>query len=211
MIVVSQKNTTKYKAMGFVESLIAIILVGVASVILMRIAANTLLEGVQNERIDKMTQYAVEGSYMTEVIIQEMLAEGKNPVEELGLMGGGTNYLCFVPVVEDSSEFSFKKTGPGPDADYRKWSIPINNFGTYMADRENRANLGEHAGLVEETETRPRTDYFRIVCFTTINSMVGEKPPYLYTDIVVGHILSKGNITKRGNVKDYVHSTYITL
>ncbi len=201
MIVVSQKNTTKYKATGFVESLIAIILVGVASVILMRIAANTLLEGVQNERIDKMTQYAVEGAYMTEVIIQEMLAEGKNPVEELNLVGSGTDLKCFVPIVDPTThEFGFKKEA---DGSYKSW---------YYYDSHYRGELGEKAGLEEETETGTRTDYFRMVCFWSVYvPAAGEKPPYLYTDIVVGHILSKGNITKGGNVKDYHHSTIITL
>ena len=50
------RNITKktYKALGFVEALIAIVIAGVTSVILMRMAASSLKDAIQNERIDKM-------------------------------------------------------------------------------------------------------------------------------------------------------------
>ena len=201
----------EYKGMGFVESLIAIILVGVASVILMRVAANTLLEGVQNERIDKMTQYAIEGVYMTEVILQEMVDDNKNPVEELGL-NHDNKYKCFVPIVDESSNFGFKKDAKDEEEveQYKSWRLDDN----LLKSMENRKKLGDrvNAGLVEITETsgeEGRIDYFRIVCFGSV--LGNEKPPFLSTQVIVGHILSRGDITKGGNVKDYIHSTIITL
>ncbi len=202
MALVNQRRT-KYKALGFVESLIAIILVGVASVILMRIAASTLLEGIQNERIDKMTQYAIEGVYMAEVILQEMVEDKKNPIEELKLLQNPDSYRCFVPVVNDGSKFDFKKSGEN----YRTWNLND----TKTMDKRKQLGKRENAGLVEITETSGidgRVDYFRIVCFKPLGN---NSSSFLSTQVVVGHILSKGDITKRGNVKDYIHSTIIAL
>ncbi|NTV79311.1 MAG: hypothetical protein HGA25_09330, partial [Clostridiales bacterium] len=65
---------SKYEGMGFVEALIAIMVVGASSVVLMQIATRTLQDIIQNETIDTMTQYAVEGSTMVQnVAMQEKL------------------------------------------------------------------------------------------------------------------------------------------
>lgn len=61
----------KYKAMGFVEALIAIMVTGIASVVLMDIAARTMKAAIQNEAIDQMTQYAVETSERVKEIFKE--------------------------------------------------------------------------------------------------------------------------------------------
>ena len=62
----NRNNKTIYEAVGFIEALIAILLVGVSSLVLLQIAINTLNNAIQNEAIDHMTQYAVEGSEMVQ-------------------------------------------------------------------------------------------------------------------------------------------------
>jgi len=63
----------KYEGMGFVEALISIMVVGASSVVLMQIASQTLQEMMQNEVIDTMTQYAVEGG----VMVQDLATQEK--------------------------------------------------------------------------------------------------------------------------------------
>jgi hypothetical protein len=55
---------TKQKALGFVESLIAIAVTGIACIVLMAMAARTIKEVGRNEESDEMLQLAVSGAAM---------------------------------------------------------------------------------------------------------------------------------------------------
>lgn len=69
-------ENTKYEGMGFVEALIAIMIVGASSVVLMQMASRTLQDMMQNEVIDTMTQYAVEGSTMIQNVAMQEKTSG---------------------------------------------------------------------------------------------------------------------------------------
>lgn len=60
---------SKYKAQGFVEALIAILVAGVACVSLMMIASKTISQMNQNELRDQLTTYAVQGSEMMKFLV----------------------------------------------------------------------------------------------------------------------------------------------
>ncbi len=94
----------KYEGMGFVEALIAIMVVGVSSVVLMQIAAQTLQEMMQNDVIDVMTQYAVEGG----VIVQDLATQEKLSGQNIFPDAIG----CYAMDVEGST-YSFRKTPAG--------------------------------------------------------------------------------------------------
>jgi hypothetical protein len=57
-----------YKAAGFVEALIAIAVAGIASVVLMGIAADTTAQVLRNEISDSLTQSAIEGGELVKKI-----------------------------------------------------------------------------------------------------------------------------------------------
>lgn len=93
---------TKYEGMGFVESLIAIMIVGISSVVLLQIAANTTQSMLQNETIDIMTQYAVEGSTMVQNIAMQQR------------LGGATDIFpttdgCYAIDDDATSQYVFRK------------------------------------------------------------------------------------------------------
>ncbi len=94
----------KYEGMGFVEALIAIMVVGVSSVVLMQIAAQTLQEMMQNDVIDVMTQYAVEGG----VVAQDLATQEKLSDQDIFPDAIG----CYVMDVEEGT-YSFRKTPAG--------------------------------------------------------------------------------------------------
>lgn len=198
-------NTRKiYKGMGFVESLIAIVVVGVASVVLMRVAASSMMEAVQNERIDKMTQLAVEGATMTETIITEEVedivpADRLNTIKtKLGL-DVSPQGKCFVPVVsqDDSRSFDFKRNS---STTYKNVEIDTSK----PSDRSNSDIVISEKDPIDSDLTR--TDYFRYVCISAPNNS-----KYLVVKVIVGHILSKGEITGNKDVKDYIYSTMVSL
>jgi hypothetical protein len=64
----NQKRLKKYDAVGFVEALIAIAVAGIASVVLMTVAADTVAQVLRNETSDKMTELAIEGASMIKKI-----------------------------------------------------------------------------------------------------------------------------------------------
>ncbi|MGI6484514.1 MAG: hypothetical protein ACOX0R_02745 [Candidatus Dojkabacteria bacterium] len=186
-------NIKKYKAVGFVESLIAIMIVGVASVVLMRLAASTLMDAVQNERIDKMTQFAIEGATMTEAIILEMKNKGEDPKEKFDLLAGATN--CYVPYIVDETAdrtvFDFKKD---------------NNVYTKIVEPVDRND--SKIVIVEQDVTGEKKEYFRYVCLSAPSL---SQSKYLNVVVKVGHIQSKGDFTRKNNVKDYNYASIIAL
>lgn len=90
----------KYEALGFVEALIAIMVVGVSSVVLMQIAVNTMQGVIQNEKIDTMTQIALEGAETVKEIAKQEKLAGENLFPDIA--------GCYVPLSE-SGAFTFKK------------------------------------------------------------------------------------------------------
>lgn len=193
----------KYEAMGFVEALIAIIVVGVASVVLMQIAATTMSDAVENERIDKMTQYAIEGATMTENIVQEIYEFGS--VAEISELNALLNALltttekCFIPIIPDETK---------PQEFYFKLNGGVFEHYTYgdLYDEANQ-NVEKEYREYARISSPTTTDYFRYACIKP----KGGTAKYLSVTIIVGHIPSEGTITARRNVKDYTYSTIINL
>lgn len=94
-----KKIQKKYEALGFVEALIAIMVVGASSVVLMQIAVNTMQGVIQNEKIDTMTQIAVEGSEIVKEIARQEKVSGDDLFPDIP--------GCYVPLSE-SGTFTFK-------------------------------------------------------------------------------------------------------
>lgn len=63
-----QKIYKKYEALGFVEALMAILVAGITSIVLMSVAVDTIKQVVKNELSDNMTQVAIEGASMVKTI-----------------------------------------------------------------------------------------------------------------------------------------------
>lgn len=77
------------KGLGFVESLIALLIAGMACVALLSVAAAVIRESVNNEMRDAMTQYAVEGLEKVRLIADEDISDIPVPANEMS-----TYYYC---------------------------------------------------------------------------------------------------------------------
>lgn len=180
------KLKKKYESLGFVEALVAIMIVGVSSVVLMEIAVNTMQNTIQNEVIDTMTQYAVEGAEMAQQISDRDLQSNDaqlfpEPIE------GTTVCYRFVSEVDPETNrliFSFAKNTE-------------NTFIQY-SENEQRNNYKEEALIGEE-------DLFRIFC---LESSSGEEN-FVIGRVIIGQRYSDGSITKGNAVKDYSYLTVI--
>lgn len=144
----------KYEGMGFVEALIAIMVVGASSVVLMQIASQTLQEMMQNEVIDTMTQYAVEGG----VMVQDLATQERISGTDIFPNTEG----CYVMDVADGV-YSFRKN---PAEEYVSYDL--------LKDRETYKT---------EAEVSADDNFFRLVCinsyvgderFAVIKVIVGQ-------------------------------------
>lgn len=182
------KNTRqeKYEAMGFIEALIAIMVVGIAATVLMQISASTTQKMIQNERIDQMTQYAVEGAVMAQTIADKSREEGSGIFPNLP----GSN-VCLRMVKTADNKYQFAMIGNG---NFETFSI--NERNTYKKKAVVLDNLGQ------------TTEFWRIICIdfpTTTNHS------FLVAKVVVGQTMTDGKITRANEIKDYEYYTAIKL
>lgn len=172
-----------YEGMGFVEALIAIMITGISAVVLMQMATNTMQSMVQNETIDTMTQYAIEGSTMVQNVATQQRLGGDNlfPTE------GGKCYLISKDDV--TGQYYFQKE-----------DSQTNTFQSYTIDQRNTYRT---EGAIPEDGK-----YFRIFC---IDSNYQTSDSYVVVKIVVGQTMSNGDVTKGNNVADYTYYTVVNL
>ena len=176
-------NKTEYEALGFVEALIAIMVVGISSVVLMDIASRTMQEVIQNETIDTMTQLAVEGAEMAQEIAKREFSTGENLFQDIP-------GVCYVISSNGGTDYYFEDGGD-------------DIFDTYTYNQEDR-NLFIEDAMVPDNE-----DYFRLICLD--NTYDPEEDDYVITTVVVGLTVGDGTITRGNLVSDYEYFTVINL
>lgn len=189
----NQIKNRKYKALGFVESMIAIMILGMSSVVLMQIAVNVMQDTLQNEAIDNLTQHAIEGAEIIQDIANRNNAAGG------GLFPLSAEYMedplgknCFRFALEGEAIVLAKD-----DDDWIKYTVD---------DREaykNKAILRDKEGDEDEL--------FRIICFNNTMGGVAGEPAFVTTEVIVGQRRGDGEITKGNLAKDYVYRTIVKL
>jgi type II secretory pathway pseudopilin PulG len=184
------KNMKKYKALGFVESMIAIMVLGMSSVVLMQIAVNVMQDILQNEAIDKLTQHAIEGAE----IVQDIANRNKE-------VGGGIFPLSAEYESDPLGRNCFRFKLEGESIVFAK--DDEDNWIKYTSDE--RDSYKNEAILNDEDEL------FRLICFNTPMGGVAGEPAFVTTEIIVGQRHGDGAITKGNLAKDYVYATIVKL
>ncbi|MDD4381972.1 MAG: hypothetical protein PHE21_01335 [Candidatus Dojkabacteria bacterium] len=177
------KRINTYKALGFVEALIAIMVVGVSSVVLMQIAVSTMQGVIQNEKIDSMTQYAVEGSE----VVKEVAKKEKESGDDL-FPGPIVEETCYIP---DRINYSFVKDSQD----------------TFLSYQQAERDIYKESAILSTDPEDMANDYFLIFCIQPYS--LGDT--YVSGNIIVGERNYDGNITKGNNVKDYIYFTVVNL
>jgi len=185
------KNIKKYKALGFVESMIAIMVLGMSSVVLMQIAVNVMQDILQNEAIDDLTQHAIEGAEIVQDIANRNNAVGG------GLFPQSAEYMsdpygrnCFRLELEGES-IVFAK-----DDD--------DNWIKYTSDER---DVYKNTAILSDDD-----ELFRLICFNnTMGGVTEGEPAFVTTEIIVGQRHGDGAITKGNLAKDYVYATIVKL
>ncbi|NMC08983.1 hypothetical protein GYA44_01480 [Candidatus Microgenomates bacterium] len=213
------KKENYYESLGFVEALIAIIVVGASSIVLMQIAVNTMQSMIQNDTIDKMTQYAVETSEIVQDIANRDKESDENLFPDIDEVFVGRE--CFVLTGTESEEGNI-------------------NYSNYEFLKDNEAGfVGYQYGNSSEYKTtgviQAEDELFRLVCleYPKESSMevcsipsgptpsdppasscfidYDKDPKYVTAKIIIGQRNSDGTVTKGNQVKDYTYYSVIRL
>jgi hypothetical protein len=180
-----------YKGLGFVEALVAILVTGVASVALMSIASKTMTDTIRNEITDTMTQYAVEGAEMVQIIADKERLTGEDLFPGDAVQANS----CYL-MNNDVNDPSFVKDEDGVFQSY-----------SYLE----REEFKELAKLSSDDK------YFRIFCRTGDIDVSGK---LVVGEIVVGLVSRSATVddgqlvypeTGTANISDYEHYTIIKL
>lgn len=103
-----RKYSRKYKGLGFVEALLAIVIAGVASLLLLGVAIDTIKQLGKTEQADEMTQLAIEGGEM----VRNIADKNNESIEEIFPNISGNQNSCF-ELNADKSNPTFVTDGSG--------------------------------------------------------------------------------------------------
>jgi hypothetical protein len=176
------RGKNKYKAVGFVEALIAIMVSGIAATVLLSIASFSLRELIRMDMEDALAQHARSGAMILQNIAnKEALNDDSELFESLNLDS------CYVLVMEsDASSYTIDLENPYNIADREDYSV---NANIPVDD--------DFPGDVEE--------YFRIMC---VEDIEGRR---LLAKFVVGVKKMAGQISNVTDIRDYVYFAVINL
>jgi len=181
----------KYEALGFVESMIAIMVLGMSSIVLMQIAVNVMQDILQNEAIDELTQYAIEGAE----IIQD-IANRNNAV------GGGLFPLSAEYIADPQGKNCFIFELEGGELVLAK-----NDDGDWIKYTSEERDVYKDTAILDDDD-----ELFRIICFDkSMGGVAAGEPAFVSTAIIVGQRVADGEITKGNLAKDYIYRTIVRL
>lgn len=187
---------SRIKALGFVEVIIAIVVVGLMSTVFLTISGRAMRELVQTERLETMKRVARDGAQ----IAQEIANRQKNalPSEEYFPVNG--EHSCFIPV-KYNDEYFFKGN-PDGHSEYESHAM---NFINVLGPNELRDWAKENAVYVDFEDS---SDYFLIMC---INNIDDEGTRWANVYFLVGDVHVKGELTNDTDMKDFKYYAIIDL
>jgi hypothetical protein len=195
----------KFNALGFVEILIAIVVVGIVSTVFLSITSNAMKDLLQTERIEYMARMAKDGMNIAQEIANQDKAdvfispEDKNFPSEESYKGS-----CFIPL----------RTGSGDSVIYE---FKKNDFqdGGLLEFREDDENLREsvvsefvNGGIVYEDDYFWDDNYFMVMCIESIDT---TSTRWANVRFWVGDRNVAGQITNDSDVKDFNYYAVIEL
>lgn len=192
-------NINKMKALGFVEVIIAIVVVGVISTVFLTMSGRAMRELVQTERLETMKRVAKNGVHIAEEIANReknaLPGEEYFPVE-------GVDY-CYIPV-KNGDQYYFEGNSDGA-SDY----ISISLLQLVTQD-SNPIRDWAIENAVFDIDNDPNTDddYFLVMCISDID-LSGTRWANVY--FWVGDIHVKGERTSDTDMKDFKYYAIIDL
>jgi type II secretory pathway pseudopilin PulG len=200
----------KIKALGFIEVLIAIVVVGIVSAVFLSIAGNAMKDLVLSERIEYMARVAKDAKNIAQDVANQEKAEivitnDIFPNDESRDVG-----RCFFPQRESSggegdTVYKFAKNIDGEN--FAFFQDPVN---PNSSDREVLVAKVKEESLewvIENDEINWNRDYFVLMCIENIDTT----SRWTHVRFWVGDLSVKGEFTNDRDVKDFIYYAVIEL
>lgn len=173
-----------YKGLGFVESLIAIMVSGIVATVLINIAAAAMRDLVRLDVEDAQAQYA----RSTAVIVQGVANRERLSTDGENMLDSLQENLCYSLVKDPvSGEYSMDST------------MPLSGRDTFKSEAVINDGVSEDEG-----------DYFRVVC--VVQSRPGDPPSNkLLIKVIIGFNKVSGVLSTASDIRDYEYFAIINL
>jgi type II secretory pathway pseudopilin PulG len=190
----------KIKGLGFIEVLIAIVVVGIVSSVFLTIAGHAMKSLVQTERIEYMARIARDARNIAQEVANQ---ERVDILTNDGLFPNQVNE-CYFPQKDgdgDETVYKFAKNESDeflsePTSTSREALITFiknNNLEWYIAELEDEVSW--------------KQDYFVIMCIQSID----ETSRWAHVEFRVGDVNLKGEKTDDTDIKDFIYYAIIEL
>lgn len=188
------KSGKNFEALGFIEVLIAIVVVGIVSAVFLTIAGSAMKELVQTERMEYMTRLARDAvNVAQEVANREKANIVTTPETDYFPNDDG---LCYIPMRE----------GSGEDVEY-KFLKEGNSFKGFQYPSNPRDEIVETVVDFTEEGFLAGEQYFVAVCIESIDETTGWASVVVW----VGDTDLAGVRTSDSDLKDFKFYAVIDL
>ena len=202
-------NNKRYIAMGFIDVLIAIVVIGILSVVLMQIASNTFVRMIQNEQIDNMTQYGYEGG----LALKDIATRDRDLYDNEKIFPTSKSKCTYFFIQKDASgSYNFIKNGDyflcePSGTDYKTVRAKCIN-GEYEVGSEHGCYITHRTGNdYQDADLVRNPVFFRIVEL----DFSSEVDRFVLAKIHIGQIENKEGVASGNYVGDYVYYETIKL
>ena len=195
----------RFKALGFIEILIAIAVVGIISTVFLSITSNAMKDLVQTERIEYMARVAKDGVNVAQEVSNQDKADIFIKDEDRNFPPGDVynNFVyCYIPL----------RTGSGENVTYEFLKDENDEFVEFSADESGVRNR-----ILETFETGGSTfeenyfwdpNYFMVMCIESIDT---TSTRWANVKFWVGDRHVEGRITNDSDVKDFNYYAVVEL
>jgi type II secretory pathway pseudopilin PulG len=185
----------KYKGLGFIEVLIAIVVVGVVSSVFITLSGKAMKDLIQNERVEYMSRLAKDGVNVAQEIANREKANIVTTPD--------TNYF---PDAEDYCYITMRE-GEGENVEYKflKEGTAFKDF-RYL-DSDVRSQIVDWIVYNSEPGYLAGQQYFVVVCIESIEEDIG----WAHIQVWVGDTDLKGEMTSDSDVKDFKFYAVVDL
>jgi len=188
----------QYKGLGFVESLIAIMVSGIVATVLINISVVAMRELVRLDIEDAQAHHARSAAVVVQNIANSERARiAQNPEEDNIFydLGEGT---CYRLVRDgDTGLYTF-----------------FSEFGTYPTPLINDRDVYKEEAVIDDGVNDDEEDYFRRVCIvnnTRADATVGNETNKILIRVEVGFNKAEGIISNSSDIRDYEYFAIINL
>jgi hypothetical protein len=193
-----KRFSKKYKGLGFVESLIAIMVSGIVATVLINISALAMRELVRLDIEDAQAHHARSAAVVVQNIANRERARIAENPEETNIFYGLEETDCY-RLVRDS--------GTGL---YNFFS----EFGTEPFPLEKDRDSYIENAKIDDGVNDDEGDYFRIVCIvnnTRADEQVENDTNKILIKVIIGFNKTEGIISNSSDIRDYQYFAVINL